>query len=353
MKPIFLFSCIILTLFSTGCKDQEPDSGFISLIAAGQMPSLATDQSQQLHLVFGNGDSIMYAVSKDHGHTFSQPALISRLPDLAASHSRGPQIAASDKGIIVTACNSLGDIFSYAIDNSGKWSAGKRVNDVDTVGKEALMALDADAENSFAVWLDLRDKHNKIFGARSVDGGKTWSKNMMIYASPDTTVCECCKPSVAIKGNKVYVMFRNWLDGNRDMYLIESLDGGNSFGEAQKLGIGSWALNGCPMDGGGLAINEKSGNPQTVWRREGSIYECEPGTPEKEIGVGRGCTMESIAGKNYYAWTEDGEVVCVLPDGEKRSLGKGGFPVIKAVASNRLICVWENDKQIHHATVSL
>ncbi len=111
------------------------------------------------------------------------------------------------------------------------------------------MVLSADGQNAFAVWLDLRDKHNKIFGAKSTDGGKTWGKNIMIYASPDTTVCECCKPSVVMKGNNIYVMFRNWLNGNRDLHIIQSTDIGLNFGQAQKLGAGSWTLNGCPMDG--------------------------------------------------------------------------------------------------------
>ena len=77
----------------------------------------------------------------------------------------------------------------------------------------------------------------------------------MIYTSPDTTVRQCCKPSVAVKGNNVYVMFRNWLKDSRDMYLIQSKDGGDTFGHAQKLGIGNWKLNACPMDGAGLSIN--------------------------------------------------------------------------------------------------
>src|SRR5678816_3462823 len=138
----------------------------------------------------------------------------------------------------------------------------------------------------------------------------------MIYASPDTTVCECCKPSVAMKGNEVYVMFRNWLNGNRDLYLVHSSDGGNTFGQAQKLGNESWALNGCPMDGGGLVIN-KNGNPETVWRRHNKIYASEPGKPEKEIGEGRNCTIESVNGKNVYAWTETGEVIILKPQGMK------------------------------------
>jgi len=66
-------------------------------------------------------------------------------------------------------------------------------------------------------------------------------------------------------------MFHYWLGGNRDLYLIESWDAGKSFGREQKLGNGSWALNACPMDGGGLAIDKK-GNLTTVWRREDKYF---------------------------------------------------------------------------------
>jgi len=252
----------------------------------------------------------------------------------------------------VTACNDLGDIFSFTKDQSGKWSQTARVNDMDTVAKENLIALAADGDNSFAVWLDLRDKHNKIFGAKSTDGGNTWSKNIMVYTSPDTTVCECCKPSVAVKGNNVYVMFRNWLNGNRDLYLIQSSDGGNTFGQAQKLGNGSWALNGCPMDGGSVVI-DKNGNPETVWNRKGTIYTCEPGKEEKKLGEGRNCTMETVNGKNVYAWVEDGNVIVLKPQGMKKNLGKEQLPVIKAVNNEHILCIWENDKKIHKAMLEL
>ncbi len=180
----------------------------------------------------------------------------------------------------------------------------------------------------------------------------TWGKNIMIYASPDTTVCECCKPSVVMKGNHVYVMFRNWLNGNRDLHIIQSTDGGLNFGQAQKLGTGSWALNGCPMDGGELVLNN-NGKPQTVWNRKGKIYACEPGKDEVELGQGRSCTMESVNGKNVYAWIENGDVVILKPQGIKQNLGKGQLPVIKAVNNEHVICVWEKDKQIRKTVLEL
>jgi len=342
---------LLCLFFLSSCQDDKPDVANTT-IAAGQMPNVIKDNSGDIHLVYGNGDSILYSYSSDRGKTFSTPALISVLPKLAASHTRGPQIAATSNGLTVTACNDLGDIFSFIKDQPGQWSQTVKVNDMDTVAKENLMALSADGNNAFTVWLDLRDGHNKIFGAKSVNGGKTWSKNIMVYASPDTTVCECCKPSVAVKGNNVYVMFRNWLDGKRDLYLIQSSDGGNTFGYAQKLGNGSWALNGCPMDGGSVVI-DKNGIPKTVWNRKGTIYACEPGKEERKLGEGRSCTMETVNGKNVYAWVEDGNVVVMKPQGMKKNLGKGQLPVLKAVNNEHVLCIWENDKQIYKTVLEL
>ena len=205
-----------------------------------------------LHLVYGNADKLMYTFSGDKGQSFSSPELAGFLPDLVASATRGPQIASTANGVVIIAANDSGNIFSYIRDSSGKWKRTARLNDVDTTDKEGFVGLSSDKEdNLFAIWTDLRgDHHNKIFGARSKDGGKTWMKNILVYASPDGSVCECCKPSIVMNGKNVFVMFRNWLAGNRDLYLIRSSDGGENFGQAEKLGNGSWRLNGCPMDGG-------------------------------------------------------------------------------------------------------
>jgi hypothetical protein len=350
MKSI-TFVTFLAIIVAVGCKDQAADRG--SVIAAGQMPSLTKDQKNNLHLVYGNGDSIMYSVSANGGKTFSTPELVAVLPGLAASHMRGPQIAATSAGLSAIASNSVGDIFSYTMDEKGIWKGSARVNDVDTVAKEGLMALSADGPNAFAVWLDLRgNRHNKIFGARSNDRGNTWSKNFLIYSSPDSSICECCKPFTVMKGDHVYVMFRNWLKGNRDLYLIQSSDGGNKFEQAQKLGEGNWKLDGCPMDGGALVVTN-NGDVKTVWKRKDNIYACEPGKPEQKIGEGRNCTIENVNAKNVYAWTENGTVVLLRPGGKKEILGTGSLPILKSVGNAHVICIWENEKQICSYIVEL
>jgi hypothetical protein len=319
-------------------------------IADGQMPSVARDENG-VYLVYGNRDSILYTSSKDKGKSFNTPKLIRILPDLAASHTRGPQIGVTKNGLIITACNNDGDIFSFALDKKGNVIKQSRVNDVDTAAKENLMALSSDGDRVFATWLDLRNGHNEIYGSLSNDGGITWSKNIRIYHSPDTTVCECCKPSVVVSGNNVYVMFRNWLDGNRDIYLISSTDGGQTFGNAKKSGTGSWALKGCPMDGGGLTVENNVVN--TVWNRQGKIYAVKYGEEEKPVGEGRSCTIASVDKKQIYAWVENKQVVYLDHNNKKHILGRGQQPVLKAINKELAICIWENDKVIHKAVVKI
>ncbi|MEP7376108.1 MAG: hypothetical protein ABI675_22115 [Chitinophagaceae bacterium] len=349
MKSI---SLCVFSLFLFLIAYNQNTEGNDVIIAKGQMPCIDRDKSNTIHVVYGTGDSIMYISSKD-GISFGLPSLVAILPELFDYAMRGPQIVATSNGLLITACNKKGNIFSYKKEISGKWSEAVKINDVDETAKEGLMAMDADGSNTYAVWLGIKKpKGQNVYGAKSVDGGKTWSKNILVYASPDNTVCECCKPSVAIRGEKVYVMFRNWLNGNRDMYLIKSSSGGMSFGKAQKLGNGSWKLNGCPMDGGGLVI-DKTGNPETVWRREGKIYTFSPGLPEKEIGEGRNASMETIQNKNIYAWTEEGNVMIMKPDGVKINIGKGSLPLLKTLDSEQFICVWENEKQIHAKVLAL
>ena len=353
MKPLNLLGLLLILTLCISGKRQQSELATLSIIGEGQIPNLAMDKKGNPHLVYGNGDSIMYSESFDNGRSFSKPILVAKLPDLFSSAMRGPQIAFTENGLTILAASKVGDIYSYWKNESGGWTKTARVNDTAAVAEEGLMALSGDGEILFSVWLDLRsNKRNKIVGAKSSDGGKTWSANMLIYASPDSTVCECCKPSVAVRGKSVDVMFRNWLNGNRDLYLTQSGDGGNHFGIAKKLGNGSWPLNGCPMDGGGITI-DASNHPQTVWRRQSKIFACEPGKPEIEIGEGRGCSIASVSSKNIYAWTEKGDVIILKPQGIRQNLGKGQLPVIKGINKNHIICVWENDKQIQTAILEL
>jgi len=349
VKNIFIFLCcfIILLSFTYNKKNNDP------VATNATMPSAANDEKGNVYIVFASGDKLEYLTSSDNGNTFSKPVLIDTIKDLFGVAGRGPHIISTANTLTILAPDKKGNIHVYTKDEKGKWMKNGLVNDVADVCKEGFVSVSAKGDSLFAVWLDVRNTNrNKIVGALSDDGGKTWNSNKIIYQSPDGVVCECCRPSVAFGNNGINVMFRNNWNGNRNLYLIQSHDGGQNFGEARKLGEGNWKLNACPMDGGGIVAHE-NGMIQTVWRRLDTIYSCTPGKKEAMIGKGKNCDVEKLHDKDVYTWIENGTIVCLTPGGEKLNIGQGEFPVIKAISNNQIICVWQHDNNVYSKTISL
>ncbi len=320
----------------------------------GKMPALFADERGTLHLTFGRSDTIFYAAAADGGLSFTKPIAAGVLPDLVAGAKRGPQVAANSQAIVITAVNRAGNLFAYRLDRShGTWQAGGSLNDVPDVAKEGFQGLAVGGDGTFhAAWLDLRnDRHNKIMGSTSTDGGRTWKANRVLYRSPDSTVCECCQVSVAAQGQHVYVQFRNFLNGSRDLHLLHSADWGRSYAPAQKLGQGTWQLNACPMDGGRVALGA-GGRPFTVWRREGTVYFCEPGQPEQAVAEGRNCTLTATTDGPLLAWESRGTLFVKSPRSEAVAVGEGQLPSLAATRTSA-VCAWEQNGQVMVARLPL
>jgi hypothetical protein len=207
------------------------------------------------------------------------------------------------------------------------------------------MGLTADKQDNFyAVWLDMRTgKHNQVYFSNLYGNANRWSTNFLLYRSPDGHVCECCKPNVYAEGNNVAVMFRNWLDGSRDLYLMQSHDKGQSFEKAQKLGEGTWKLNGCPMDGGGVAI-DPAGVAHTAWQRLGTIYFCRPGEQEQALGMGRTCSIATDGNATVVAMQTGDTLKLIRPQQQATTIvGNGSFLQSMPLSDNSVLCVWEQD----------
>ena len=265
---------------------------------AAKQPQLAVDSSNGLHLVFGSGSGVYHCSSRDGGQSFTDPVRVGGARFLSLGMRRGPRVAATGDAIVVTAIGGEigggrdGDLFAWRSTDNGKtWQGPSRVNDVDASAREGLHAMSASpAGVVYCAWLDLRNKRTEIMGASSRDGGKTWSENHVAYRSPEKSVCECCHPSVAFAADgTLYVMWRNSLAGNRDMYVALSKDEGRSFAAAKKLGTGNWQLDACPMDGGTIAI-DKHGIAHTAWRRAKHVYSTSGETSGETSGVTSGET---------------------------------------------------------------
>lgn len=318
-------------------------------IADGQQPQITVDQKGIVRIVYGQGDQVFCSTSFDEGLLFSKPVLVARIPGMHLGMSRGPQLATSINYSVITAIDKAGDIHWFKLGlNTNKWENMGTLNDKRGSAPEGLMSIAADKnDNFYAVWLDIRTGgNNQIYFSSLRNKASVWSKNNMVYQSPDGHVCECCKPNIAINGSAVALMFRNWLNGSRDLYMVKSTNSGKSFSGAEKLGLDTWKLNGCPMDGGGLTIGTAN-TIKTTWQRKGMIYYAEPGKPEIFISDGR---ISSISGTGVNAILSfqqaDTLKILNLKNKSVTVAGTGSFIKSALTADDKIFCVWEQDAQI-------
>jgi hypothetical protein len=320
-------------------------------VPGAQQPQVAVNTAGHIFIAFGAGENIFACKSVDRGRTYTNPLKIGQVSNLALGMRRGPRIVANENTVVVSAIgHESGNLMAWRSGDGGEtWSGPVNVNDQPKVAREGLhgMAMGTDGL-IFCSWLDLRNGSTQVFGASSRDGGKSWSKNHLIYASPSGTVCECCHPSVEITHNGIiHVMWRNALKGNRDMYLAKSDDAGKSFGLARKTGVGSWKLNACPMDGGDLAVSP-TGSLTTVWRRNGQIYSTDPEEPsEKLLGRGEQPVVTTISRGQYFVWLtrRRGDLLISAPNvmSPTKLAENASDPAIAAARSEGgpVLAVWE------------
>jgi hypothetical protein len=215
-----------------------------------RQPQAAVAPDGMIHIVLGVKHAIYCVSSHDSGKSYGSPARVGDAGQLALGMRRGPRIAATKEHVVVTAIGGErgggkdGDVLAWRSGDRGKtWQGPVRINSVAGAAREGLQHLAASPDGTFyCVWNDLRiPRQMPIYGAASRDGGATWVDEKVVYAAPGGMICPCCQPVAGFdpKG-RLLVMWRNSIDGNRDMYLTISEDGGRTFGKAQKLGQGTW-----------------------------------------------------------------------------------------------------------------
>ena len=322
--------------------------------SGSRQPQLAAS-GDTVAMTFGAGTSIYFASSSDQGTAWTIPGKVAESTTLALGRHRGPRVAILKSAIVISAVvggkgTKQADTLTAfrSVDHGKTWTRGGVINDVPESAREGLHAMAAAPDGSlFAVWLDLRSKGTKLYGSKSTDGGMTWSKNVEVYASPGGTICQCCHPTLSIDAQgRIHAMWRNVIDGSRDFYETSSTDGVH-FTAARKLGSGTWKLDACPMDGGGLAI-EEDGKVISAWRRETDIYLAE-GATERRIGPGKDVALAlTTKHETYLAWTRDGGIEALTPkSAQPVAVAKeGGFVTLLALPGGVVLAAWETHESI-------
>ena len=314
-----------------------------------RQPQAAVSTDGTIHVVYGSGDAVFYSRSTDSGATFSRPEHAFDSSNLPLGMRRGPRVAASKDSVVVTAIGGAmgkgkdGDVLAWRRTPDGKWSGPVRVNDVDDSAREGLHAMASSPSGVlWCAWLDLRTKGMKVYASHSTDGGQTWSPNVPVYKSPDGSVCECCHPSIVVgPDERPHVLFRNQLEGNRDMYVISGNANGDFTG-ATLHGDSHWPLNRCPMDGGMLAI-DGAGRVATAWRREEEVFVTIAGR-EQKLGSGKQPWMTFLGDRPLVLWVEknDGPLLEWRGADSKVVADVARDPVVVTSGKGKAFACWES-----------
>jgi hypothetical protein len=335
MLPVAFFFAVRLMLPEPGDYRQP------QLAASGKLVAVT----------FGAENAIYYSSSQDGGRSFAKPSKIAELPGLLLGRHRGPRIAITKAAIVISAISKLeGDVVVWrSIDSGRTWMRGASANQTHRTAIEGLHAMIALPDGGlYAVWLDTPGKGKRLMGARSDDDGATWSKNTLIYQSPGGKICECCHPSLAAAPDgELHAMWRNSLDGDRDMYTSVSHDGGRSFDAASKVGAGTWHLEACPMDGGGIAV-ARDGKLVATFRRQQDVFLDIGNQPETLVAGGKDPAIAVNTRGVFVAWSgKDGVMAKVPGKAEPLDLDSdGGFPQLVPLPDGTVLAAWERKGEI-------
>lgn len=343
------------------CMAPFADAGDAMVLAEGSgprhpcQPQAAVSDDGAIHVVWGCGDEVFHRKADPEGTSFGPPTTLSLAPVMSLGLRRGPRVAASHDAVCITAIGGPtgkgrdGDVWAVrTIDGGRSWSDPVRLNTSAGSAREGLHGMAAGPDGAMCcVWLDLRNSRTEIMAATSTNGGSTWGRDVLVYRSPEKSVCECCHPTVAYDAQgRIYVQWRNSLRGSRDMFFARSDDGGTSFNQAKKLGAGSWSLNACPMDGGAIGVFQ--GDIVSTWRRERTVYlSGGADAPERAIGDGEQPWLATTANGPAVVWvTSRGGPLLLLGPGASTAVRLADHAADPALAvgvdsTSPLVAVWE------------
>ena len=317
---------LLLTLVSTASGQTS-----IELAEARQPRLVAVDD--HLCVVHATKQGIMFKAFSASGEPMAE-AIVAEFDRFPSGMRRGPRVASSGDAIVVTAIvDKPARLMAWRSTDFGKtWKmTAEAIGGEPDAVREGLHDMAAGPDGKMAVvWLDMRsvnENGTELWIAESDDAGLTWNAPRSLYKNVGGSICECCHPTVRYNNDGVpVVLFRNSVAGNRDMYLVDST------GRAQKLGDGTWPLEGCPMDGGDFAVSQSgSYGIVTTWRRGSTVYVARPGEPEQAIGEGSQPSVALMSdGTPIVFYTANDGLAVHVPDHKTSKVfdGAAGYPSV-------------------------
>jgi hypothetical protein len=230
---------------------------------------------------------IYAAVSQDGGRTFAAPVQVNAVAGEArVSGEEPPQVAlvprkgAAPEIVVVWTSRSGPNwklLTTRSTDGGKTFAAATLVPGSEGSGVRGWQSVAVDAGGRVAVlWLDHRgtvaadSMHKHTMGAAAgtpmpkADPTERAGLSALYFATLDGTsasrltssVCYCCKTSLAIAGDNVYAVWRHvFQGGTRDIGYTMSSDRGKRFSPIRRVGNDQWKFDGCPDNGPAIAVD--------------------------------------------------------------------------------------------------
>jgi hypothetical protein len=238
-----------------------------------------------LWLVWMAGGQISVASSKDRGHSFSAPVLVTKERlNLDWGPDARPKIVVDRTGGIALAFSIFRDkafngqvLYTRSADGGQSFSELRPITPSSESQRFEALALDADG-SLFAAWLDKRnrvpaqqrgEKYDGagLFFASSNDGGATYSESRL---AQDNT-CECCRLGLAFAGpGRPVIVFRNIFEGGVRDHAIVTFANPATPGEVHRVSQDDWQIAACPHHGPSLSIST-AGTYHVTWYTNGRV----------------------------------------------------------------------------------
>lgn len=222
--------------------------------------SIAGNANGDLYLAYGIDHSLYVSRSMDAGRTFSEAVLATGDSQAHVLPVERPALAVGGANLAGVAWLELAPDFQganiwYAESEDGGASFKPAIlAGTEPAGEVAMVQLAYDGNgNPYLAWLN----GSLLKFARSFDGGESFTSNQRIPGG----ACECCQPQMVILDDGIYIAYRGLESGGtngdiRDILLVHSKDGGETFEPFTRVSDQHWYLPACPIAGPSMAIRE-------------------------------------------------------------------------------------------------
>jgi len=245
-------------IFSNPLVDWEPTPRAIAKGNDGQLLIRTSESMKLLYAAHNNKgkQNLFISVSKNIGDSFSKAKRVNSVADEVSAHGEnGPKLRqGKGRGMFAAWIGNRDIKFARSMNFGRSFNPSIRVNDDTGKASQSFFNMEVAPDGKvFIAWLDGRDKKKNLPGsssiyiARSIDQGKSFSKNIKISGN----ICPCCRPALAFGDNgEIFVSWRHVFEGHERVIVISSsLDGGKTWGNPVKVSDTGWKINGCAHSG--------------------------------------------------------------------------------------------------------